>query len=232
MSVRGVLFDSGDTLLRPVGGRWNPRFDFEPIVLRYAPMLAPDDFGPVIDAGQRFLDESPRTASRDGYHRVVLAGLGIDDPPPDLLAELDRPLDIPPLEPFGEVRSVLDQLEARGVPMLIVSDNWAGMERMYEQLDLARHFTTFVVSETLGCHKPDPRMYRAGSDGLGLAPEDCVFVDDDPELVAAAIRLGYAGRVIWRAPTDPPAHVPSIAGLEELIGLFDEHVAASYRTGG
>ena len=32
VGFRGVLFDSGDTLTRPVGGRWNPRFDFEEIV--------------------------------------------------------------------------------------------------------------------------------------------------------------------------------------------------------
>jgi putative hydrolase of the HAD superfamily len=31
--LQGVLFDSGDVLIRPIGGRWNPRYDFEGIVL-------------------------------------------------------------------------------------------------------------------------------------------------------------------------------------------------------
>ena len=44
MGVRGVLFDSRDTLIRPVGGRWNPRLDFEEIVLRHLPGLAVESF--------------------------------------------------------------------------------------------------------------------------------------------------------------------------------------------
>ena len=44
MGFRGVLFDSGDTLIHPIGGRWNPRFDFEEIVLRHLPKLAVDAF--------------------------------------------------------------------------------------------------------------------------------------------------------------------------------------------
>jgi hypothetical protein len=31
--IRGVLFDAGGVLIGPVGGRWNPRYDFEDIVL-------------------------------------------------------------------------------------------------------------------------------------------------------------------------------------------------------
>jgi putative hydrolase of the HAD superfamily len=32
-------------------------------------------------------------------------------------------------------------------------------------------------------------MYAAGSDLLGLNPGDCLFIDDDPQLVSAAIQL-------------------------------------------
>jgi putative hydrolase of the HAD superfamily len=84
------------------------------------------------------------------------------------------------------------------------------------ELGLAEYFQTFVVSAVLGCRKPDPRMYRAGSDGLGLAPHECLFVDDDPELVAAALDLGYHGLTIVR-DTEPPADVPWIASLNALL---------------
>jgi FMN phosphatase YigB (HAD superfamily) len=30
--IRGILFDAGGVLIRPIGGRWNPRYDFESIV--------------------------------------------------------------------------------------------------------------------------------------------------------------------------------------------------------
>jgi hypothetical protein len=35
--LQGVLFDSGDVLIRPIGGRWNPRYDLEGIVLAHHP---------------------------------------------------------------------------------------------------------------------------------------------------------------------------------------------------
>ena len=52
---RGVLFDSGDTLIQPIGGRWNPRFDFEGVVQRHFPTVTDDAFPAAIAAGQRLL---------------------------------------------------------------------------------------------------------------------------------------------------------------------------------
>jgi putative hydrolase of the HAD superfamily len=75
-----------------------------------------------------------------------------------------------------------------------------------------------VVSAVLGCRKPDARMYRAGSDALGLAAHECVFVDDAPDLVAAAIEFGYGGTAIIRT-SDPPAAVPWIRTLEDLVPM-------------
>ena len=40
------------------------------------------------------------------------------------------------------------------------------------------------------------RMYAADSELLGLDPGDCLFVDDDPQLVSAAIQLGYHGAAL------------------------------------
>jgi len=99
--------------------------------------------------------------------------------------------------------------------------NWPTLEDLYRQLGLHEYFKTFVISALLGCRKPDPRMYRAGSDALGLPAHECVFVDDDPDLVAAAIDLGYQGFTISRGP-NPPATVPWIPSLEELLPHGDD----------
>ena len=213
-----MLFDSGDTLIRPVGGRWNPRSDFEEIVLRHLPGLAMASFPQAFAAGQQVLDAGPATPSLTEYHLAVLHALGVRRPPPRLLRELEQPGTRPLVEPFPEVPAVLERLRARGVRMAIVSDNWPGLEGLYRQLDLHTYFQAFVVSADLGCNKPDPRMYRAGSDALGLPPHECLVVDDDPDLVAAAIELGYGGAAIIRT-TDPPATVPWISTLEDLVPL-------------
>lgn len=73
-------------------------------------------------------------------------------------------------------------------------------------------------SPALVCAEPDPRMYHHASTALNLAPSQCLFVDDDPSLVAAAIALGYEGRAVCR--DSAPSEMPSIAALAELLDLF------------
>jgi len=219
----GVLLDSGDTLVGSHGGRWNPRFDFEQEVLRHWPDAPMSRFGAAVLAGEELMAMGERTPPRDGYHRAVLAALGMKAPSPQLLADLDRPL--PPeqvLEVFGDVVPALETLRDRGVTMAVVSDNWATLPDLYGALGLGGYFEAFVISEVLGCTKPDPRMYRAGSDALGLEPQECLLVDDDPALVRAAIDLGYAGAVIDRRGVFPASALgPDLPVITQLTHLLD-----------
>jgi putative hydrolase of the HAD superfamily len=217
MSVRGILFDAGDTLYAPIGGRWNPRFDFEEALLRYHPEVQVDRFAEAFAAGKRFMDTAPSTPPRDDYHRAILSELGIPEPSSDLLNDLNRPLDVPVVVVFPEVASVLAKLKEREIRMAIVSDNWGDLEQAFVDLGLREFFDVFVVSEAMGCCKPDPRMYRAGSDGLGLAPSECLFVDDDPDLVLAATHLGYRGIAIDRYGS---VRRPDVEWIENLTGLW------------
>ncbi|MET1002275.1 MAG: HAD-IA family hydrolase [Acidimicrobiia bacterium] len=217
--MRAVLFDSGDTLLRPIGGRWNPRFDFEQVVLRHAPDVDASMFPAAFAEGQTFLDNAANTPDRDDYHRAMLRVLGVSEPSADLLHELDRPLNRPVVEPFPDVRRSLTELRSAGVRMAVVSDSWPNLEAIYRQLGLRDFFDGFAISTIVGCRKPDPRMYRAGSDIVRVVPADCLFVDDDPALVSAAMSLGYRGVTICRE-AERPDDVPSIESLDELRGLL------------
>jgi hypothetical protein len=113
-----VLFDSGGVLMQPIGGRWNPRADFEQTVLSHAPGITPQQFAAAIAVGDRFMSEAPGTPDFD------------------------------------------------------------------------------------------------------LEPAQCLFIDDDPALVEAAIALGHAGRALRRTDGGEPCDVPSITTLGELLSLF------------
>ena len=219
--VRGLLLDAGGVLYFPVGGRWNPRLDFEAAVARFSPAHDPARdlarFAAAVAAGDRFLNEAQGTGSREDYHRVVLAALGIDVPPAALLADLERPLDYPHLEIFPEVHGVLTEIRRRGLPIAIVSDNSPGAEKGFDWLGLNQYIDVHVISGNLGCCKPDPRMYAAGSRGIGVPPGECLFVDDDPELVEAAVALGYQGVALGRTLPHPPARVPWIESLDGVL---------------
>lgn len=220
MGVRGVLFDAGGVLIGPVGGRWNPRYDFEQVVSRHVPDVAVASFPTAFEAGQRVLDAAVGTADRTEYHRAILLAVGIAQPSAALLAELVGPAAAPAVEPFPDAHRTLERLRADGVPMAVVSDAWPDLEDHFRQVGLHEFFATFAISAVVGCRKPDPRMYRAGSEGLGFAPDDCLFIDDDPELVAAAIALGYQGVTLIREPTAATtAPTPWITSLDDLFGV-------------
>ena len=103
------------------------------------------------------------------------------EPTADLLADLSRPVDPRTiLETFPEVLPTLRALRDRGVRMAVVSDAWPGLPQLHDALGMAGFFEAYAISALLGCHKPDPRMYRHASEALGLAPDECLFVDDGP----------------------------------------------------
>ena len=204
--------------MRPIGGRWNPRADFEETVLAHHSSVTREQFAVAIEAGDRFFAASSPEPDRDDYHRVMLRRIGVE-PTARLLADLCR--DVPPatvLETYPDVVTTLEQLNRIGVRMAVVSDAWPDLPGLHAGLGIGHFFEAYAISAELGCCKPDPRMYHHASAALELPPEQCLFVDDDPDLVSAAIELGYAGRVICREPT--ASQVPSIRSLTELLGLF------------
>ena len=54
-------------------------------------------------------------------------------------------------------------------------------------------FDDVVVSAEVGMAKPEPAIFRLAADRLGLAPRECVFVDDWDDNVTAAREVGMLG---------------------------------------
>lgn len=57
-----------------------------------------------------------------------------------------------------------------------------------------------VVSAEEGVAKPDPAIYRLTCQRLGLAPADCLFVDDTPANVEGARRAGLRAELYSTVP--------------------------------
>src|SRR5579871_508803 len=51
-------------------------------------------------------------------------------------------------------------------------------------------FDSMVMSFEAGTTKPDPRIYKLAAKRLGVEPEECIFIDDQPGYVAAALGVG------------------------------------------
>ena len=74
------------------------------------------------------------------------------------------------------------------------------------------------ISGDLGVRKPDPLIYRTALNSLGVKPEECLFIDDSPERVDAAIALGISAILFDREGHDYSGlRVKSFGQLTELL---------------
>lgn len=87
---------------------------------------------------------------------------------------------------------ILEALAARDVPLYAIT-NWAA-ETWPAALEihprLATVFRDIVVSGQVVELKPEPAIYRILMNRNGLAPQDCIFIDDSPANVAGARAVG------------------------------------------
>ena len=97
-----------------------------------------------------------------------------------------------------------------GIRTGLVSNSWG--TRRYDRARLAELFDGVVISGEVGMRKPALEIYRLGAERIGLAPEQCVFVDDLTFNLDPAGELGMA----TVHHTDPDQ---TVAELEELLGL-------------
>lgn len=62
-----------------------------------------------------------------------------------------------------------------------------------ERFGILQMIDRYVVSAEEHLIKPDPRLFQILLDRYQLKAEDCIFVDDNPDNVAAACRMGMHG---------------------------------------
>jgi putative hydrolase of the HAD superfamily len=221
-SIKAVLFDSGDTLLEPVGGAWWPRPALRAMLDQSAPLVEPDRLSAALDRGMEFLDTHHHVETEDDeiaqfreYYAIVLGGLDLD-----ASSETIEKLAQAQIEqrPFPDTRRALEELRRAGLKLGIVSNAWPSLERTYRELGLRDFFDALVISSKLGCLKPDLRIYRVAVEQMGVDPKSILFVDDDAEYVRAAESLGMIGAVIRRGASGASSGTfATLADLKALI---------------
>jgi putative hydrolase of the HAD superfamily len=85
-------------------------------------------------------------------------------------------------------------------------------ERAKAVAEVMALFEHVIESSKLGMRKPDPRIYRHACDLLGVAPEDCVYLDDLGINLKPARALGMRTIKVG----DPDL---AIAELEAMVGI-------------
>ena len=77
-----------------------------------------------------------------------------------------------------------------GVRTALLSNSWGND---YPRDGWDDMFDVVVISGEVGLRKPEPAIFALTLDRLGLPAQACVFVDDLPHNVEAAVALGMVG---------------------------------------
>ena len=94
---------------------------------------------------------------------------------------------------FDRVEAMYDMLRdvrGHGVKTCLLSNSWSNT---YPRDDWEEIFDAVVISGEVGMRKPEERIYRHALGRIGLAGEECVFIDDIEANIVAARALGISG---------------------------------------
>lgn len=116
-----------------------------------------------------------------------------DDLPRDFWTRYRRFADVrmAEVEPMPGALALLDHLQARGIPRAIAtSAARASVERFCGKFDLLPRFSAVIAKGDYERAKPAPDAYLAAAQSLGVAPADCLALEDSYNGVQAAVAAG------------------------------------------
>ena len=76
----------------------------------------------------------------------------------------------------------------------------ARLDRTLRRAGLTDAFAVSVAGDEIANGKPAPDMFLAAAERLGVAPGDCVVIEDSPPGVAAGVAAGMRTLAIVRTP--------------------------------
>ena len=162
MRVKAVIFDLWETLIdwdRDANAQLN--VDLEAIV------------------GGAFRDRwSGSKAKYNGPIRAALAEAGVAEEHMDDVCALRREYLRKCLVPRPGAVDTLRKLRAEGVKVGLITVCSEDIETLWPESEFAGLFDAEVFSSSFGASKPDPRIYLACCERLGVEPADAVFVGD------------------------------------------------------
>jgi len=226
-----VLFDAGETLLRP-----EPSFP-ELIVqlLRARGVRVTHDEPAWIDKAlssvframddlvvnrEQFSTSSERSrAFWTAIYTRLLAELEVHDPDASHATYLyDEFSDPKHYALFPDAMPALRELIASGYTLGIVSNFEAWLEVLLDRLAVAPLMSVVVVSGNEGIEKPDLEIFKRALDRLSTTPDRAVYVGDNPRIdVAPALDAGMGAVLVDRRGVhDGFRDAPVVRSLEQV----------------
>jgi HAD superfamily hydrolase (TIGR01509 family) len=163
---------------------------------------------------------------------LMFDDLGLD-PDPERMAQAGQWLTVRTGELFAAglvwrpgALDALRMVRAAGWPTALVTNTLRSLtEKALESIG-REHFTVTVCGDEVPRGKPDPDPYLRAAELLGVAPVDCLAVEDSPTGTTAAERAGAAVLVVPCDVSVPAG--PRRVHRGSLVGLSPEDIRISY----
>jgi HAD superfamily hydrolase (TIGR01662 family) len=222
-----VFFDVDFTLIHP-----GPRFQgtgYQESCARHGVAIEASRFDEAV-AGAAAVLESP--ASIDelydprlylDYTRRIIELMGGDGDAVEAVAQelYDEWAEHRHFSLYDDVPEVLESLRARGIRLGLISNSHRCLASFQSHFALDGLIAVAVSSAQHGAMKPNPRIFTAALELMGVAAPDAVMVGDSlSHDVAGARRAGMRAILLARGQaSEPEADVPVIRSLRELPDL-------------
>lgn len=220
--IKALIFDAGDILYyRPEKGRYFNQFLEE---LKICPDLVHEKDTCQIRQ-QAYRGEIPQK----DYQTAILGMYGINQPQQILRGLEAFKRDEDNIVFFDGVRETLITLKEQGYLLGILTDTANSIHTKlswFEWGGIGHLWDSFTSSLVVGVRKPDPKMYQAALDQLGVAPSEALFIGHKPSELKGARALGLK-TIAFNVDEDAEAdfeienfadilNVPLISSLKEL----------------
>jgi HAD superfamily hydrolase (TIGR01549 family) len=221
--IRAILFDAGGTLIHVDGERFCGAAE-----LPYVPEAFEAAESEAAAAVRAWVVHHPKSTDAERlplFLDRLLRVLGVEDPDVRRKAaarvgEEHRRANLWSGAAVG-ARRTLEVLKERGYRLGVVSNADGRVARLLAEVGLADNLEIILDSALVGMEKPDPRIFLAAAEQLGLPPTACAYVGDLYEIdIIGARAAGFRAILIGACPA--PEKVERIRLLPALLDLFHE----------
>ena len=220
MSLRAVLFDAGNTLVF---------LDYGRMAEGVSAALGIPLSGDALEAHASEASRAMEQASGNDQHRAAaylealfrLAGV-----PLDRMREVRQHLLTMHQERhlWSSVRprtvESLSKLRAAGLRLGIVSNSDGRVDEALTAAGLRQYFDVVVDSALVGIEKPNPAIFLAALDALGVAPEEALYVGDLYEVDVVGAQAAGMEAVLLAECAEPGRACRTAPSINELVNTL------------
>ena len=95
--------------------------------------------------------------------------------------------------PIEGTVDIIKELKENGYEIIYLSDNvQERIDYLEEKYHFLQYFKSGVFSHIAGVRKPNPKIYQLALEESSNPAENCVYIDDKPNLLDEADKLGMS----------------------------------------